>query len=47
MQQRSAASSGCARMAPPDGAASSGGESVIAGVVLENPKPEKVSLSLD
>jgi len=45
--QRSAASSGCARMAPPDEAASSGGESVIAGVVLENPKPEKVSLSLD
>ena len=37
-----------ARMAPPaDGAASSGGESVIAGVVLENPNPEKVSLSLD
>jgi hypothetical protein len=34
-------------LAPPDGAASSGGESVIAGVVLENPKPEKVSLSLD
>jgi hypothetical protein len=34
-------------MAPPDGAASSAGESVIAGVVLENPKPEKVSLSLD
>ena len=26
---------------------SSAGESVIAGVVLENPKPEKVSLSLD
>ena len=45
--QRSAAPSGCARMAPPDGAASSAGESVIAGVVLENPKPEKVSLSLD
>ena len=45
--QRSAAPSGCARMAPPDEAASSGGESVIAGVVLENPKPEKVSLSLD
>lgn len=45
--QRSAVPSGCARMAPPDGAASSGGESVIAGVVLENPKPEKVSLSLD
>ena len=45
--QRSAAPSGCARMAPPDEAASSGGQSVIAGVVLENPKPEKVSLSLD
>src|SRR6266478_4422816 len=45
--QRSAAPSGYARMAPPDEAASSGGESVIAGVVLENPKPEKVSLSLD
>src|SRR5437870_10353332 len=45
--QRSAAPSGCARMAPPDEDASSGGESVIAGVVLENPKPEKVSLSLD
>jgi len=45
--QRSAAPSGCARMAPPDEAASSSGESVIAGVVLENPKPEKVSLSLD
>jgi hypothetical protein len=45
--QRSAAPSGCARMAPPVGAASSAGESVIAGVVLENPKPEKVSLSLD
>jgi putative transposase len=45
--QKSAASSGCARMAPPDEAASSGGQSVIAGVVLENPKPEKVSLSLD
>ena len=45
--QRSAAPSGCARMAPPDGAASCSGESVIAGVVLENPKPEKVSLSLD
>ena len=45
--QRSAAPSGCARMAPPDEAASSAGESVIAGVVLENPKPEEVSLSLD
>ena len=45
--QRSAAPSGCARMAPPDGAASCSGESAIAGVVLENPKPEKVSLSLD
>ena len=33
--------------APPDQAAASGGESVIAGVVLENPKPEKVSLSPD
>ena len=30
--KRSAASSGCARMAPPDGAASSAGESVIAEV---------------
>jgi hypothetical protein len=45
--QRSAAPSGCARMAPPDGAASSAGESVFAGVVLENPKPEKVSLAMD
>jgi hypothetical protein len=34
-------------MAPPDGAASSDAEDVIAGVVLENPNPEKVSLSLD
>ncbi len=34
-------------MAPPDEAASSSGESVIADVVLENPKPEKVFLSLD
>jgi putative transposase len=45
--QRSAASSACARMAPPDEAAPSGGKSVVAGVALENPKPEKVSLSLD
>jgi putative transposase len=43
--QRSAASSGCARMAPPFEAAPSGGEGV--GVVLENPSPEKVSLSVD
>ena len=34
-------------MAPPDEAASSSGEGVIADVVLENPKPEKVFLSLD
>jgi putative transposase len=45
--QRSAASSGCARMAPPDEAASSGGQGVVKGVALENRKPEKVSLSLD
>jgi len=45
--QRSAAPSSRAGMAPPDQAAASGGESVIAGVVLENPKPEKVSLSPD
>ena len=41
----SAASSRYARMAPPDEAASSGGESVIAGVASESPKPRKVSLS--
>jgi hypothetical protein len=34
-------------MAPPDEAVSSSGESVIADVVLENPKPEKIFLSLD
>ena len=45
--QRSAASPGCVCMAPPFEAAPSGGESVVAGVVLENPKPEKVSLSVD
>jgi putative transposase len=45
--QRTAASSGCARMAPPFEAATSSGESVFAGVVLEHPNPEKVSLSLD
>jgi len=44
---RSAASSGCARMAPPFEAAPSGGEGVVSGVVLERPNPEKVSLSLD
>jgi len=45
--QRSAASSGCARMAPPFEAAPSGGERVVTGVALENQKPEKVALSLD
>jgi len=45
--QRSAASSGCACMAPPLEAAPSGGESVVPGVVLEDPKPGKVSLSVD
>jgi putative transposase len=45
--QRCAVSSGCARMAPPFEAAPAGGESVVADVVLQNPKPEKVSLSLD
>jgi putative transposase len=45
--QRSAASNGCARMAPPFEAAPSGGESVVAGVVSENPKTGEVSLSLD
>jgi putative transposase len=44
---RSAASSGCARTAPPFEAAPSGGEGVVSGVVLERPNPEKVSLSLD
>jgi putative transposase len=39
---RSAASPGCARVAPPLEAAPSGGESAVPGVVLENPKPEKV-----
>jgi hypothetical protein len=34
-------------MAPPDEADSSSSKSVIADVVLENPKPEKVFLSLD
>lgn len=37
----------CARMAPPDESAPSSGESAVAGVVLENTKPEKVSSSLD
>ena len=45
--QRSAASSGCARMAPPLEAAPSGSESVVPGVVWEDPKPGKVSLSVD
>jgi Integrase core domain len=44
---RSAASPGCARVAPPLEAAPSGGESAVPGVVLENPRPEKVSLSVD
>jgi len=41
--QRSAASSGCARMAPPFEAAPASGESVVTGVVSEKPDPEKVS----
>ena len=45
--QRSAASPGCARMASPFEAAPSSGESVLTVVALENPNPEKVSLSLD
>jgi len=45
--QRSAASPGCARMASPFEAAPSSGESVLTGVALEKPNPEKVSLSLD
>jgi putative transposase len=51
--QRSAASSGCARMAPPSEAAPSGGESLVircaeyGGRSLQNPNPEKVSLTLD
>jgi putative transposase len=44
--QRSAASSGCARMAAPFEVAPSGSESVVPGVVLEDPKPGKVSLSV-
>ena len=44
---RCASSSGCACMAPPFEAAPSGGKSVVAGVMLENPKSEKVSLSVD
>jgi putative transposase len=45
--QKCAASSGYARMAPPFEAAPAGGESLVADVVLENPNPEKVSLSVD
>lgn len=45
--QGSAASSGCAHMAPPFEAAPSDGERVVTGVVLENPNPEKVALSVD
>jgi hypothetical protein len=45
--QRSAASSGCARMAPPFEAAPATGDCVVKGVVLGRPNPEKVSLSLD
>ncbi len=45
--QKSAASSGCARMAPPSEAAPSSAESVLTGVVLEKPNREEVSLSLD
>jgi putative transposase len=44
--QRSAASSGCARMAAPFEVAPCGSESVVPGVVLEDPKPGKVSLSV-
>jgi len=45
--QRSTASSGCARMAPPFEAAPASADSVVTGVVLEKPDPEKVSLSVD
>jgi putative transposase len=45
--RRSAASSGCARMAAPYEAGCAGSNSIVAGAGLENQKPEKVSLSVD